>query len=77
MFLFHFQHFHGRPRNVYTFAVRAVHRALAYATKGRKLKKLDMAELWKTRVAASAEQYGVTFDAFKNGLLKSDILLNK
>uniref|UniRef100_T1H147 39S ribosomal protein L20, mitochondrial n=1 Tax=Megaselia scalaris TaxID=36166 RepID=T1H147_MEGSC len=68
---------HGRPRNVFTFAIRAVHRALAYATKGRKLKKLDMVELWQTRISASSEQYGVSLDTFRNGLNKSDILLNR
>ena len=38
-----FQHFYGRARNCYSIAVRAVHRALVFATKGRKLKKQDMA----------------------------------
>uniref|UniRef100_T1IES4 Uncharacterized protein n=1 Tax=Rhodnius prolixus TaxID=13249 RepID=T1IES4_RHOPR len=35
-------HFIGRRRNCYSIAIRYVHRALAYATKGRKLKKEDM-----------------------------------
>lgn len=38
-----FQHFYGRSRNCYSLAIRAVHRALVFATKGRKLKKEDMA----------------------------------
>lgn len=36
------QHYRGRSRNVYSLAVRNVHRALVYATKGRRLKKADL-----------------------------------
>lgn len=71
------QHYRSRTRNVYSLAIRSVHRALAYATKGRKLKKLDMAQLWTTRVEAGCQQYGVGLDTFKEGLARSDILLNK
>ncbi|XP_055903274.1 39S ribosomal protein L20, mitochondrial [Eupeodes corollae] len=70
-------HYRNRSRNCYSIAIRSVHRALVYATKGRKLKKLDMAELWKTRVEAGCNQYGISFDSFKEGLIRSDILLNK
>ncbi|KAJ8951105.1 hypothetical protein NQ318_003803 [Aromia moschata] len=45
--------FQGRKRNCYSIAVRYVHRALVYATKGRKLKKIDMGNLWETRVQAA------------------------
>lgn len=72
-----FQHYRSRPRNVYSMAIRSVNRALAYATTGRKLKKLDMAQLWTTRVEAGCQQYGVALDTFKEGLARSDILLNK
>ncbi|XP_067643055.1 large ribosomal subunit protein bL20m [Eurosta solidaginis] len=70
-------HFRGRKRNCYSIAIRNVHRALQYATKGRKLKKLDMAELWSKRIEAGCQQYGVTLDAFKETLLRNNILLNK
>lgn len=40
-----FQHFVGRRRNCYTIAIRIVHRALVFATKGRKLKKEDLNEV--------------------------------
>lgn len=39
------QHYFGRRRNVYTVAIKIVHRALAYATKARKLKKEDLREV--------------------------------
>uniref|UniRef100_U5EGM8 Large ribosomal subunit protein bL20m n=1 Tax=Corethrella appendiculata TaxID=1370023 RepID=U5EGM8_9DIPT len=70
-------HFLGRRRNCYSIAIRIVHRALVYATKGRALKKQDMAELWTQRVAAGCEQHNVTYPEFRDGLMKNNILLNR
>ncbi|KAL1116765.1 hypothetical protein AAG570_005237 [Ranatra chinensis] len=70
-------HFRGRARNCYSIAIRAVHRALAYATKGRKLKKEDMAQLWETRVTAGCEEHGLTYPVLREGLVRSNILLNR
>uniref|UniRef100_A0A1A9WCT2 Large ribosomal subunit protein bL20m n=1 Tax=Glossina brevipalpis TaxID=37001 RepID=A0A1A9WCT2_9MUSC len=70
-------HFRGRRRNVYSITIRNVHRALAYATKGRKLKKLDMTALWETRVQAGCEQYGLPLETFKEALARSNISLNR
>jgi ribosomal protein L20 len=36
------QHFSGRRRNCYSIAIKAVHRALQFATIGRALRKSDM-----------------------------------
>lgn len=72
-----FQHFIGRRRNCYSITIRNVHRALAYATEGRKLKKDDMADLWKTRIMAGCEQHGVNFHTFRDGLYESNIQLNR
>ncbi|XP_053694986.1 39S ribosomal protein L20, mitochondrial [Sabethes cyaneus] len=70
-------HYIGRPRNCYSITIRNVHRALAYATKGRALKKQDMRELWTQRVNAGCEQHGVQFPEFQEGLYRNDILLNR
>ncbi|XP_014291940.1 large ribosomal subunit protein bL20m [Halyomorpha halys] len=70
-------HFVGRKRNCYSIAIRYVHRALAYATKSRQLKKEDMANLWMTRVAAGCEEHGLSYPLFRNGLEKSKIFLNR
>jgi large subunit ribosomal protein L20 len=69
--------FRGRSRNCYSISIRAVHRALVYATKGRKLKKLDFAELWQTRLTAGCEQHDVNPYVFKESLMRSNILLNR
>uniref|UniRef100_A0A8D8GAP6 Large ribosomal subunit protein bL20m n=1 Tax=Culex pipiens TaxID=7175 RepID=A0A8D8GAP6_CULPI len=70
-------HYMGRPRNCYGITIRSVHRALAYATKGRALKKLDMRELWTQRINAGCEQHGLQYPAFQDGLYRNDVLLNK
>ncbi|CAH1104833.1 unnamed protein product [Psylliodes chrysocephalus] len=70
-------HFIGRRRNCYSIAVRNVHRALVYATKGRKLKREDMANLWETRVRAGCEQHNISYESFREGLARCNILLNR
>ncbi|XP_014242608.1 39S ribosomal protein L20, mitochondrial [Cimex lectularius] len=70
-------HFVGRRRNCYSIAIRNVHRALAYATKGRQLKKQDMIDLWKTQIDAGSQQHGLSYNLMKEGLIRSNILLNK
>ncbi|CAG9833216.1 unnamed protein product [Diabrotica balteata] len=70
-------HFIGRRRNCYSIAIRNVHRALVYATKGRQLRKEDMASLWEMRIRAGCDQHNVSYETFREGLVRSDILLNR
>nr|XP_023030047.1 39S ribosomal protein L20, mitochondrial [Leptinotarsa decemlineata] len=70
-------HYVGRKRNCYSIAVRYVHRALVYATKARKLRKEDMANLWETRIIAGCEQHNIKYSTFRESLVRSDILLNR
>lgn len=69
-------HFRGRKRNCYSIAVRYVHRALVYATKARKLKKVTMANLWQNRVVAGCKEHGISSVQLKETLARSDIMLN-
>nr|XP_026486273.1 39S ribosomal protein L20, mitochondrial [Vanessa tameamea] len=70
-------HYTGRRRNCYSVAVRNVHRALAYATKARKLKKEDMKILWDTRITAACEQHNITAFSLREGLGRADIMLDR
>lgn len=70
-------HYVGRRRNCYSVAVRNVHRALVYATKARKLKKQDMIDLWNTRITAACEQHNLTAFTLKEGLDRSNIMLDR
>ncbi|KAL0892115.1 hypothetical protein ABMA27_015316 [Loxostege sticticalis] len=70
-------HYIGRRRNCYSVAVRNVHRALVYATKARQLKKQDMIDLWNTRITAACEQHNITYYTLKEGLDRSNIMLDR
>ncbi|GLH03686.1 39S ribosomal protein L20, mitochondrial, partial [Gryllus bimaculatus] len=72
-----FRHFHGRSRNCYSIAVRAVHRALAYATKARALKKEDMRALWDARLTAACEEHNFSYPLMRESLSRCNILLNR
>lgn len=61
--------FRGVANNVYKNAREYGERALAYAYKGRKLKKRDFRALWITRINAAVRQYGLSYSRFI-GMLK-------
>nr|CAD7263166.1 unnamed protein product [Timema shepardi] len=70
-------HFRGRSRNCYSIAIRSVHRAMVFATQGRKLKKEDMKILWDTRITAACEEHNFTYPLLQEGLARSNVLLNR
>lgn len=70
-------HFLGRRRNCYSIAIRNVHRALVYATQGRRLMKQNMKELRDTRIEAAIAPYGLTKLPFMEALTRCNILLNR
>lgn len=69
--------FIGRRRNCYSLSIRAVHKALLVATKGRQLKKLDMKELWETRLDAATGEHGINLNILREGLNRTNILLDR
>lgn len=70
-------HFVGRRRNCYSLAIRAVHRALVFATKGRRHKRADIIDLWESRLGAACREYQLTNNVLKETLSRSNILLNR
>ncbi len=56
--------FRGVANNVYKNAREYGERALAYAYKGRKLRKRDFRSLWITRINAAVRQYGLSYSKF-------------
>ncbi|CAL1681430.1 unnamed protein product [Lasius platythorax] len=70
-------HFIGRRRNCYSLAIRNVHRALVFATFGRRLKKEDIKELREQRLEAATNEHGINFATFREGLSRCNILLNR
>ncbi|KAG6796170.1 39S ribosomal protein L20, mitochondrial [Apis mellifera caucasica] len=70
-------HYIGRRRNCYSLTIKSVHRALQFSTKGRKLKKQDMRELWETRIDAATNEHGIGLKVLLEGLSRCNILLNR
>jgi large subunit ribosomal protein L20 len=67
----------GQRKNVFRRAKETYLRAMAFATKGRKLKKRDMRALFISRIKAAAEQHGMSYSAFMNALKVAHIDLNR
>jgi large subunit ribosomal protein L20 len=69
--------FWGQRKNLFRRAKETLLRAMAFAYKGRKLKKRDMRALFIARVAAAAKERGMSYSTFMHGLKKANIELNR
>ena len=69
--------FWGQRSNIFKRAKETLMRAMAYAFKGRKLKKRDMRGLFITRINAAAKNHGISYSKFMHGLKKANVQLNR
>ena len=69
--------FWGQRKNVFRRAKETMLRAMAYAFKGRKLKKRDMRALFITRINAACSAEGIPYNRFIAGLKNANIGLNR
>lgn len=69
--------FWGQRKNVFKRAAETLRRAMAFAFKGRKLKKRDMRGLFITRIGAAAKERGMSYSVLIHGLKKANIDLNR
>ena len=69
--------FWGQRKNIFKNASDTLLRAMAFATKGRKLKKRDMRALFITRIGAAAKENGISYSKFIHGLIVANIQLNR
>jgi len=67
----------GQRKNVFRRASETLKRAMAFAFKGRKLKKRDMRSLFVTRVGAATQAHGLPYNKFIHGLKKAQVTLNR
>lgn len=67
----------GQRKNVYRRAKETLVRAMAFAYKGRKLKKRDMRGLFITRINAAANENGMSYSEFIHGMKKANIELDR
>jgi len=69
--------FWGQRKNVFRRAKETLLRSMAYAFKGRKLKKRDFRALFISRIGAASEQNGMSYSQFMGGLKKANVELNR
>ena len=69
--------FWGQRKNVFRRAKETLMRAMAYAFKGRKLKKRDMRALFITRIGAASKQRGMSYNKFIYGLKQAQVELDR
>lgn len=67
----------GQRKNIFRRAKETLMRALAYAFKGRKMKKRAMRALFITRINAAVRVYGYSYSKFMHDMKKSNIQLNR
>ena len=69
--------FWGQRKNIFKRAKETLIRALAFAFKGRKLKKRDMRSLFIMRIKAAAENNGTKYNKLIHGLKLANVQLNR
>lgn len=67
----------GQRKNVFQRAKETLLRAMAFAFKGRKLKKRDMRGLFIARISAGVKQHNLSYSKFMHGLKLSNVNLNR
>lgn len=67
----------GQRKNIFRRARETLLRAMAFAFKGRKLKKRDMRSLFIMRIGAAAKQHGTSYSQLIGKLNKAGIQLNR
>ncbi len=67
----------GQRKNVFRRAKETFMRALAYAFKGRKMKKRSMRALFIARINAAVRDNGISYSRFMHDLKVKNIQLNR
>lgn len=67
----------GQRKNIFRRANETLTRALAFAYRGRRLKKRDMRALFITRIHAAVETHNLKYNTFIHGLKKAHVQLNR
>ncbi len=67
----------GQRKNVFRRAQETFLRAMAFAFKGRKLKKRSMRNLFVVRINAAANENGMSYNVFMHGLKKAQVQLDR
>ena len=69
--------FWGQRKNIFKRAKETLLRALAYAYKGRKLRKRDFRALFIERINAACRQHDLSYSVFIHGLKNIQVQINR
>ena len=69
--------YRGRRSKVYRVAKEAVMKAGQYAYRDRRNRKRVFRSLWIARINAAAREHGLTYSVFMNGLIRSEIEIDR
>lgn len=67
----------GQRKNIFKRAKQTLMRAMAFAFKGRKLRKRDFRSLFIVRIKAGTETHGMKYNMFISGLKKAQIEIDR
>lgn len=67
----------GQRSNIFQRAKETLLRAMAFAFKGRKMKKRDMRALFIARISAASKEHGLSYSSLISGLKNANIALNR
>lgn len=69
--------YYGAKSKQYRAAKQQVMKSMAYAYKGRKLKKREYRRLWIVRINAGARMHGMNYSNFIHGMKLAGIDINR
>jgi len=69
--------FWGQRKNVFRRAKETLMRAMAYAYRGRKLRKRDFRSLFITRITAAARAHQLSYSRLMHGLKQQNVSINR
>jgi len=69
--------YRGGRRKLFRTAKETLRRAMACATRDRRVKKRTFRRLWITRLNAAARNRGLTYSRFVEGLKKANITIDR
>ncbi len=69
--------YRGAKSKLFKTATEAVHRALAYSYRDRKVRKREFRKLWIIRINAGSRIYGLSYSKMMNGLKKAGVNVNR
>lgn len=69
--------FYGARSKLFRMATEAVDRAMALATRHRRLKKRDYRSMWIARLSAACRLNDINYSRFIEGLTRAKVALNR